>query len=98
MCIVAFRLLNSLTSAKGIFFNQSLTFPCKIFRSRFDPKHGYKTVNKSSQKSVGARDCELRESLRVIFQTTEFSPSPETTSPSIYNNVTPLMVGGIFHY
>ena len=48
---------NKFTIKKVFFFNQSWTFPPKVFRSRFDPKHGYKAVNKSSQKQSTPRSA-----------------------------------------
>ena len=48
--------------------NHKLPQP-KVFRSWFDPIHAYKTINRSSLKSVNSGDCKQRELSRVTFQT-----------------------------
>ena len=54
---------------KKSFLQPIMNFPPKVFQSWFNPRHGYKTVNKSSQKSVNSGDCEQREPSRVTFWT-----------------------------
>ena len=47
-----------------------MNFPQNIFRSRFDPKRGYQTVNKSKKKCQTTPGASSKENLsRVAFQT-----------------------------
>ena len=49
-----------------------MNFSPKVFQSQFDPKHGYKTVNKTVKKKAvdpQQRTSRERELLHITFQT-----------------------------
>ena len=64
-----------------VLFQPTMNFPSKVFRIRVDPKHGYKTVNKSSQRQSASHTAHGPEE-RYLFISKLASQGAEWLSAS----------------
>ena len=69
---------NKFTIQKKSFFQPIINFFRIVLLSRFDPKHDYKMVNKSLQKTVNTEACSERIASRHISDRSKTANNPPT--------------------